>query len=136
MNIEELFNDLCKGNEQAHQFCRTFYDYVHQIDDLIDRDHPIDQKQVVLVFLRCLSVFSGNAFFLHHRSVLMPVIHATFISYILSNTLAAREDTRSKVIGEIIKSEYQTVFLMVAFLIGGVDHQIASQEKWRAWHFG
>lgn len=136
MNLEATFQEITKGDRAAQEFCWSFYRMVHAIDDLVDREPGADVKTICIDILRGLHVFSHNTFYEAYKGHLWPLIHQAVVTFVYSNDLLARPDTRSRVIGEVVKSEYQCVFFMVAFLLGGIEHQLAMQNKFRDCWFG
>jgi hypothetical protein len=87
-------------------------------------------------FLRFFQTLVFNPFFLQHKDQLYPQIHSVISTYIHSNELSKREGLQDKLISEVLKSEYQTVFFYVAFLCGGWRHQMECQRKYRSYNFG
>lgn len=136
LDLDSTFSFIAKGNAYAEQFCRKFYNFVHTLDDLIDRDKPVDGAQAALVMLGTLSEFACNPFFQEHRAAILPVIHISTTAFIASNEKLASLDLRDRLIGEVLKSQYQDVFLLVAFLTGGIDHQLDCDRRFRSYCFG
>ncbi len=136
MTFQESLYEICKGNPDALAFCNSYYEAVHAIDDLIDRDKPVDQRAASVAILRLLHVMAFNPFLQAHRDKLWPVIQSSCVTYIHSNDLIARKDPRSTLIGEVLKGDYVNVFLTVASLAGGIEHQLRCQDQFRTVVFG
>lgn len=135
MTREEFFDDLSKGNADAKAFCFAYFEFAHALDDLIDRDHPDREEWACVAILRMLHVMARNPFVQEHFDALWPLIHTAATSYIFANQMEKQEDTKSKVVAGVVKSEWGNVLLMVAHITGGIEHQLACQSRHRLFDF-
>jgi hypothetical protein len=137
MDNYDAFREICKGDQEAYEFCESFYEYVHVMDDLIDRDNGVPSPGLaVAAFLKLAYVLSFNIFYQRHKDTLMPVIHAGLLEFVDSEIWKLRDTEEEKTIAEVLKSSYQNIFFMVAFCVGGVAHQFEMSNKHRGYTFG
>lgn len=136
MNLEEIFQHVSNGNSDAYTFCRSFYEFVHMIDDLIDRDKPFDIGGAMFIVVKLVETIGFNPFFQKHKAQLLPVIHTSAMAYASSERLKTCEDIQGRVASEVLKSQYQDVFLYVAFLTGGSAFALECDVKYRGYSFG
>lgn len=125
----------CRGDKSAMEFCEAFVQWVHWIDDLVDKDKLWLPRDVVRVNLNALLVFSSNEFFQRHKLGLMPLVIQSFGAYSDSNRFEKREDVRDRRAADIIKSTYHEVIWYVAYLVGGWDHQRAVTKDCRIFDY-
>jgi hypothetical protein len=130
------FREMSGGDEAAFDFCTTFFDYTHTLDDLIDKDKPVPNETVIGVFLKLFSCLSSNVFWQKNQTVLMPVIHSSAMAFVASERLRQSDDIQNKLAAETLKSQYQDVFFFVAFLTGGYRLAFEADKKYRGYSFG
>jgi hypothetical protein len=134
--IETAFREMSNGDDAAYDFCRTFYDFVHTLDDLIDRNKSLAPETIVGVFLKLFSCLTGNTFWQKHSASLLPVIHSSAMAFAASERLRQQDDVQNKLAAETLKSQYQDVFFYVAFLTGGSALAIKVDKAYRGYSFG
>jgi hypothetical protein len=125
--VEEI---VC-GDASARQFVWAYYAFIHVIDDLFDRDVPLDAGTVALAFINYTETVAANPFFQAHRDFLLGLMRAGVLAWADSEEWRARPDVREKLAAEVIKSSYQEVLWAVAGLCGGLVHQRVMTSKYR-----
>lgn len=125
------FKEIALGNQAAEDFMVGFYQWIHTLDDLIDRDRPILLETVHSNHLGLIVSVSANEFFLKYRDSLLPVIVMSALAHQESERLRNAENVLDRVASQVIKSQYQDVFYLVAFLVGGYAHASAMSRKFR-----
>ncbi len=135
-NVEDCFRDISRGDAECYDFCRSYLDFVHCLDDLIDKDKPTDVQAVCHTFLKLIYCLSDNTFFQRHKVALLNVIHSSTVAYIDSEKLRLSEDPVKRVAAEVLKSEYQNVFYRAAYCAGGFSHELLMSSKYRDYDFG
>lgn len=133
--MTEAFTDICKGDKQAYDFCNALYQFLHLYDDLYDRDQERTPDDVSFALLNLLHTAS-EPFFVTFKPDLLPVLFASAQAWAASVRLAGETDIQKKLASEVLKSQYQDVFFRVAFLVGGSDHAVAMDKKYRSYKFG
>lgn len=134
MTVFEALKEISNGNEDAHRFMRALYIWVQVQDDLFDKDHEIKASQLASSNLNLLIEVSNNPFYRENSNVFLPVIASASLAWVASEDFAKREGTLERVASQVIKSEYMNVFFQVALLVGGWDHALAMQSKFRSYY--
>jgi hypothetical protein len=132
---EQVFAEIANGNADAAEFCDTFWNWCHYLDDAIDKDKELDAKTYVFANVKLLHVVATNSFFQRNRDVLLALMLAHSVTYVQSVDWEKRPNPLDRFTSQVLKSSYQEVFFYVAFLCGGLRHQVAMAEKYRAYQF-
>lgn len=135
-NVVDVMREICAGNNDATTFCVTLWSFVHTLDDLVDQDPAPTPETVICNVLAFLETLTFNPFFLENRYVLIGSIRQAAFQWVASEAWMRREPVRDKIIGEILKSGYQDTVFLAASLVGGFDHAMRMQEKFRDYEFG
>lgn len=135
MTVFEALKDISNGNEDAHRFMRAFYIWVQIQDDLFDKDHEVKASQLASSNLNLLIEVSNNPFYRENSNVFLPVIASASLAWVASEEFAKRDGALDRLSSQVIKSQYQDVFFQVAMLVGGIDHCLAMQSKYRSYYF-
>lgn len=121
MNSEEA-HIITKGNPDAARFLLAFVAHCHVLDDVIDGDVPVGDERLMASEAAWLLELTGNAFFVQHRAMLVPVILAGFNAWLDANRMEKSEDEREARAADVVKGIYHEVCWTVAFICGGWDH--------------
>jgi len=135
VNVFEALKEIANGNEQAHSFMRAFYIWVQTQDDLFDKDKPVTAANLATTNMNLLLEVSNNPFYRENSNVLLPVLMSASLAWVASEDFAKREGPLDRLSSQVIKSQYQDVFFQVALLVGGIDHCLAMQAKFRSYYF-
>lgn len=129
------FKKIANGNDEAYALCWALYDWAHAIDDLYDRDKEVSPEWWAEINLTLLDMAWRNSFFKQNYPALFPVIRQSLMAWVASEKYRAKEDVQSRVIAEVLKSQYQDIFFEIAFWAGGLAHQRACDEEFRQYAF-
>jgi hypothetical protein len=129
--IGQIFNDVSCGDQDAVHVCWSVYQFLHVIDDLVDRDQVLDARTVGLTFLVFTEAVAANPFFQANRNVLLGALRIGVIQWVDSEAWKKRDDLKCQMAAEVIKSGYQEFFFQVAYICGGLSHMQAMAEKHR-----
>ena len=135
MVYDDVLSEICKGDPHAFYFCTAFWNFCHSQDDLLDQDKEVLPDVVVFNSLRLIDAIGGGEFYRKHQAMLWPVIMVTIQAYMMSNEWCKREHVLDRTVSQVLKSQYQDVFFMVAYLVGGFDHMMAMDRKYRMYSF-
>lgn len=127
------FEKIANGNQDAKSFCLALYNFVHLLDDYIDNDKPVHAKDAVFVSLAAFGAFATNPFFQAHRVTLLSAIHVASVAYVDSLNWEGSTDVVDQAASQFLKSAYQDVFYLVAYLCGGLEHQLAISKEFRGY---
>jgi hypothetical protein len=129
--IDTIFTEVCCGDQNAFHACWAVYQFLHVIDDLVDRDQEVDARTVGLTLVVFTEAVSANPFFQANRDVLLGTFRTGVMEWIDSEAWRKRSDIKDQMAAEVIKSGYQNFFFQVAYLCGGPAHMNAMSEKHR-----
>jgi len=135
LDFKAVFEDITKGNQSALHFCQTFLHFVHMVDDLVDRDIQVPADAVSGICFNLMSMLATNEFFQEYKSVLLPTIMVSSQAWACSERFKKRDNLLDKVAAQVLKSEYQNVFLQVAYICGGQAHFIEMAQKYREFNY-
>lgn len=127
----DILEVVCHGNREALGFCKAFYDFLHLLDDLFDKDVEVTAERLGVVVVRAVTEFSSNPFFQRYRDLLVPSIQTAIVSWVDSESWKSRVDLREQVAAQVLKSQYHEVFYLVAGIVGGLGHQMQVTRMFR-----
>lgn len=118
--------EMCKGNDEAMQFCDLWYGLIHGVDDLLDCSldgRPLMSKQQMLrLFLNAAALYNCK-FFVANRDLLYPV--ALNVTMTFSDALAWEQSSVAhlRTIADVLRMTANDMYCMVALICGGIDHR-------------
>lgn len=89
----DRFLQYCIGDPNAVAWVLDLSDSAEMFDDLIDKDHPVDDAQVVRVLRETLLEMPANPFFVEHRQTLLPVLRLAALAWQIANSIEKRFPT-------------------------------------------
>lgn len=133
MNDEErkLLLDYMMGNRDAARLCEDIIMAAHFWDDAIDRDKPIDDATINRAMQALFFDIPSNPFMRAHLDTLMPVMRSAARSW-MNATQWEREEgacLEKMATAFAIRSQYLTVLVACAAIIGGEEYAIRT-EPW------
>lgn len=135
LDFPAIFKEVCCGDKSAEDFCTTMLQGVHMIDDLVDRDVDRPASDVAGWHFRFIFTLANNEFFQKHKHALMGTILLSNIAWRDSEEWKKRDHPLDKLAAQVLKSQYQDIFTLVAFLCGGQRHAMAMAEKYRTYNW-
>lgn len=112
MNPNEIIKMACKGDKHAEQFCLSWYEFAHLVDDCADEPHKVNGEGLAKRFSIYTVTLCCNPFFLKHRAELMALM-------LQSANYWAESNHRHGVERDILKSFWHSVIYHCALIIGG-----------------
>ncbi len=130
-----IVEQAVKSNGEALTFLRTIARVLHFFDDLIDRDHPLDDAMIYARMWDALVGLPGDPFYARHYGTLSPILIQSILNWrIATNVERAPQATPGDLgFAFIIRSTYVDLVTMSAMIIGGVEHAIACGPAIRRW---
>ena len=119
MNSPEELKEALAGNEDAYRFCTTFVSHCHVLDDIIDRDKPITDEQLIESEMQMMVVLVANPFFVENRTYLMPLIIQAFNAWLDSNKWEKSDDEKLQRASDVLKGYYHEVVYGAIYLCTG-----------------
>lgn len=134
-DFDAIFRDITKGDKDAFDFCNAFFRWVHCLDDLVDKDKEVPATAVSFLFFSLCSVLATNPFFQRYREPLLATMLLASQAWADSEEWKKREDVLHRIASQVLKSQYQDVFLHVAAICGGQTHMQEMAAKYRDYNF-
>lgn len=134
-HFDGMFREMCAGDEDAFHVCWAVFQFLHVVDDLVDRDHPVTPEVVGLSLVVFIEAVAANLFFQKHRGPLLACLRTSVMEWVDSEKWRARADLREKLAAEILKSQYQNFFFLISGICGGLLHQHAMSTKFRQYQW-
>lgn len=128
--------EIANGDESARQFLVVVYEFVHMLDDLVDRDVQRKPEEIVVVLAAFVETVAANEFFQAHRPALLAALRSGMIAWAASEEFKTREAPLDRLAGEVLKSHYQELFFLSASLTGGMPHALKMSSKYRGYKAG
>lgn len=136
LDFHAMFADICGDNEDAKAVCWTLLQWVHWIDDTVDRDKPVPSAELIAKCnLDAALCFAFNNFWQAHREKLTPLLVQGVQAWEDSVAWSRRADVRERRASDVLKSLYGELFHHIAYILGGAERLRAVTAKWRAYNF-
>jgi len=134
-HFDAIFKDITCGNTDAYDFCNAFFRWVHCLDDLVDKDKVVPPGGVSFLFYSLIHNIACNPFFQANRTELLATLLISSQAWADSEEWKKRPDVLHRIASQVLKSQYQDVFLHVAALCGGQLHMQEVARKYRDYNF-
>lgn len=119
----------CAGDDpHAFDFCWTVWCYTHMLDDLVDRDEPVDHTAVAAESMNFIRMLAFNPFFLEHRNQLFAMLNTTFYNWLDAERVHDIGGHDNAIRASVLRCSDIQIYLHVAFLVGGWSHMLACRE--------
>ncbi|WP_203234813.1 hypothetical protein [Modicisalibacter coralii] len=120
-----------KGDRDAVEFIGIISDIAHVWDDLIDRDHPVDDETIDRVFSNMLIDLPRNAFYVKHFDRLHAILTTAIANWQAANKMEREGDDYERSIAFILRSSYVDLVTQSAYLLGGAAwaRQVAEEIR-------
>lgn len=120
------------GNEAAADLISALFNASHLADDIVDMDRPeitgtVSRRSAAVAKLLAMVFVDivGNPFFRRHCSELTPLIVSALAYWDASNEWLAEEKVETKMFAFVHREALERVLGMIAFRVGGWEHQRA-----------
>lgn len=114
----EFFLHAYRNNQAAVNFVFDLQRISHVLDDLIDRDKPVSDDQVRDAFWRAIVGLPANQFYMDNLTYLHPLVTAALANWQIANVFE-QCGPEERNIAHSMRYDLITVYVMVAFMIGG-----------------
>ena len=117
--------EVCRGNQQALDFCHLWYQYCHGIDDLIDTmedGRPTMSPEEIIALFANAALLYNCPFFLANRNFLFPVVLLVTNAYADSVAWEKSPVNRRRVMADVLRTCGDEMFFMVAVILGSWPH--------------
>jgi hypothetical protein len=129
---EKWLDALCNGNAEAVAFCRRFWSFCHLLDDIVDRDTPVNDDKLITEMASMVVELLHNPFVIRNKDALTALVLVSFNAWIDSNVLAMDQRKERRIASDVLKGFYHEVFYFVGYLCGGWAHyrKVSSQRNY------
>ena len=126
-----ILDDITKGNKDAFSFALKVYDFAEVVDDLIDRDRPVEKEAVIRSAAFFILELAYNQFYLNNKDSLTTMVISMMNRYLDAEAWRTGDCEIKKATSHMLMSGDMDFYLHIAFLCGGWDHQRAMSAKYR-----
>lgn len=106
------------GDVAAVSFILAFFDMCEVFDDLIDKDKPVTDEDIVRTLFHALVDIPMNPFFASYRNQLVPVIITGINAWLDANRLEKGSEN-DKVFAYVLRDWYAELVSFVIYLTKG-----------------
>ncbi len=106
------------GDRAAVAFVLSFFDMCEVFDDLIDKDKPVTDEDIIRTLFTSLVDIPMNPFFAKYRNELVPVIITGINAWLDANKLEKGSDN-DKVFAYVLRDWYAELVSFVIYLTRG-----------------
>ncbi len=133
MNDEDC-NEVACGDQAAKRFLLTYFSLVHVFDDVYDKDKEVTDERLVKVMLWWTEELLYNPWVREHSNALWSQIITGWNAWLDANVWAKQPNPKLFA-SDVIKSNYQEMTFLVAYICGGREHMRAMSTKYREYNF-
>lgn len=122
---QQMIADVSRGNQAAQVFLTAWCSFCHALDDLVDRDKPVDANKHTLHLLSFMFQVSHNEFYQANRQGFEALMAAAAMGWLEAN------ERHGKPEAVFLKEQWFEVFFYAALLLGGWAHAREMSAKYR-----
>ena len=126
--------EVTKGNEAASKFLLSYLSLVHMFDDAYDKDEPVPDERMVKVMIWWSEELLFNPWVKENVDAIWSQVLTGWNAWLDSNQWAQCPNPKLFA-SDVIKSNYQELVFLVAYLCGGREHMRAMSQKYREYNF-
>jgi len=133
-NHHALLKEVCNGDENALEYLEEISKIFKIWDDLYDQDTPVSKEEINDSFSNLAFNFGRNPFFKANREILESFVFLAWNSWMDSNEWKGSEDQLKGMCAWFIRDLCNDVDILVAWLVGGVEHARKMSLKCREFY--
>jgi hypothetical protein len=119
---DEIIKLCANGNADAESYLTSIGMVSRVLDDLIDKDYQVEDKQICRAFFELLGGLWLNPFFIKNAQTLIPLHIASYNAFMDSNEWAENGDSLKRLYSHVMKDYINELMGVTAFLCGGYSH--------------
>jgi hypothetical protein len=128
---EKIYDEIANGNVPARALLVAWGEFVHELDDCIDRDKPADSEKTGSVLLNWTLHVSNNPFWREHSPALSAIAICSINAYLDSERWKQTSDLRRRRYADAYRSFWDEFYFLTAFFTGGYRHMRKMSIKFR-----
>lgn len=113
---------VANGDAQAYDLLLTIWNWNHVLDDLVDRDKPVDHETAAYWCLELIRQLSFNSFYCQHSAYLYGLIVSMVNRWLDGDEWERSEDPQKRAYAPVVRCGDVDFALGVAYLTGGWSH--------------
>ena len=122
MQDEQAFlNEVLRGHQGAILLCNHVFWCGQLFDDLIDKDKPVSDEDLMKCFWLCWVAIPSNPFYRQFFNEIQPILRTALFAWMDSVTLERRGDDHGKNIAFVLRDCMADLVIQCALLIGGYE---------------
>lgn len=130
-DANEIIRFACKENPEAMAFCRSWVDFCHVIDDLWDKDKPLDLPELTGHLVHFILNVGSNKFYQAHVHRFESLIEQSVMAWIASEQVREKDSHTA----DVLKGFYHEVIFHAARICGGWRHGLDTAARYREYDF-
>lgn len=120
-NEAAFLRDVLRNNEAAAQFCESLFRISQALDDLVDKDKPVTDTELIRTFWEALIELPANAFYRQHEPFLRPLMASALQDWRDSACMERSDSAHYRTLAFVLRDQLTAVVTQCAYLIGGYD---------------
>lgn len=132
---DEMIQFAAKGDKNVEAFLHSWVDFCHLVDDIHDKDKPIETPKMVGTLVNLILNIGSNPFYQQYRQRFESLIEQSASSWLASNEWKNDSDQRRVFAADVLKSYYHEVIYHAARLVGGWQHELDTAQRFREYDF-
>lgn len=129
----EPFARFLLGRADAIACVSKLFQIAHVLDDLIDRDRPATDDEIVATFWLALIDVPQDPFFSAHATTLRPIMASAMLNWMAANTMERAGEPADLKIAFVLRSAYVDLLSMAALIVGGLAWAAEIIPEIRRW---
>lgn len=121
-NEHEFLSEVLLGCEPAIAFCQTLAQISQVLDDLVDKDKPVPDIDIVNSYWKALIEIPANPFYRQHEPYLRPLMASSILDWSDSVALEREGSSHALRLSFVLRDQLGSIVSHCAYLIGGVGH--------------
>lgn len=122
-NESEFVMECVLGHRDAHRMIMDLFSVSQVLDDLIDKDRPVDEEEIFKTYHTCLVDIPRNPFYLNHLNFLVPLFSQYLMDWYDATLLERKGTNHFKDVAFGLRTNLASIVTQCAYLIGGLDHK-------------
>lgn len=122
IGIEVLADLASNGNTMAKSYLLQLSYMSRQLDDMIDKDHPVTDENIIRSFFVGYSGFQGNVFFNQMRLPLESLQVLIFNAWLDGDEIRDSGEEFSVAFSAMLGEMIMEAYILVAYYTGGFEH--------------
>ncbi|MGB0662775.1 MAG: hypothetical protein ACPGMR_03190 [Pontibacterium sp.] len=121
MDERSFLSWALQGDVRAVEMCELLGSMSQVIDDLVDKDKPVTNHQVVRAFWSALIALPANTFYRANEQSLRPMLAVALQDWTDATKLESIDNPHAKHLAFVLRDQLTSIVIQSAGIIGGYD---------------